>query len=104
MLNGVGWFPWQFFLVDTSRHHPHDIGITSVARFHIADNIPFLKGFEQHADIPDKAGERPSIHFASHTGWLNDPNGLLYDGECYHLYFQHNPFGTQWFLFFCGSS
>lgn len=39
---------------------------------------------------------RPEIHFSANTGWLNDPNGLLYDKGCYHLYFQHNPFDTVW--------
>ncbi len=40
--------------------------------------------------------ERPLIHFAAHTGWTNDPNGLVYADGVYHLYFQYNPFGLVW--------
>ena len=39
---------------------------------------------------------RPAYHHTPLWGWMNDPNGMFYKDGVWHLYFQFNPFGSQW--------
>ncbi len=39
---------------------------------------------------------RPQIHFSPQTGWMNDPNGMVYFKDEYHLFFQYYPDSTVW--------
>ena len=39
---------------------------------------------------------RSAYHHAPLRGWMNDPNGMFYQDGVWHLYYQHNPYGSMW--------
>lgn len=39
---------------------------------------------------------RPRLHFTARSGWINDPHGITYRDNEYHLFFQHVPGSTVW--------
>ena len=39
---------------------------------------------------------RPQYHFTPASGWMNDPNGLVYNDGVYHLFYQYYPHATVW--------
>ncbi len=57
-------------------------------------NIKLDKTYAARSDAYQER-YRPQFHFSPQTGWLNDPNGLVYyEGE-YHLYYQAWPNDVQ---------
>lgn len=47
-------------------------------------------------DTANREKWRPAYHHTPAWGWMNDPNGMFYKDGVWHLYFQHNPYGSQW--------
>ncbi|MBQ3691668.1 MAG: DUF4980 domain-containing protein [Bacteroidales bacterium] len=47
-------------------------------------------------DTQNKEHFRPEFHHTPLYGWMNDPNGMFYFDGKYHLYYQWNPYGSQW--------
>lgn len=39
---------------------------------------------------------RPQFHLLPAKNWMNDPNGPIYFGGRYHMFFQYNPLGATW--------
>ena len=40
--------------------------------------------------------KEPAFHITGETGWINDPNGLVYYNGAYHAFFQYYPHDTKW--------
>lgn len=47
-------------------------------------------------DTANREKYRPVYHHTPTWGWMNDPNGMFYKDGVWHLYFQYNPYGSQW--------
>lgn len=47
-------------------------------------------------NMTNREKHRPVFHHTPAYGWMNDPNGMFYKDGVWNLYFQHNPYGSQW--------
>ena len=47
-------------------------------------------------DTQNREKFRPAYHHTPAYGWMNDPNGMFYKDGVFHLYYQYNPYGSQW--------
>ena len=72
-----------------------------------SENTSVLKSIEDYVcwellqysetfDTENREKFRPIYHHTPSYGWMNDPNGLFYNKGIWHLYYQYNPYGSQW--------
>ena len=59
-------------------------------------SLLFARAYEQAAGGKIPRESRPAFHLTPLTGWMNDPNGFCYYHGQYHLFYQYNPYDTEW--------
>lgn len=61
-------------------------------------NMIFAKEmrFSDTFDTANREPNRPLYHHTPQWGWMNDPNGMFFKDGLWHLYYQHNPYGSKW--------
>ncbi|MBR1548159.1 MAG: DUF4980 domain-containing protein, partial [Prevotella sp.] len=52
--------------------------------------------YAENYDKTNRERFRPQYHHTPQYGWMNDPNGMFYKDGVWHLYYQWNPYGSQW--------
>ena len=52
--------------------------------------------FSDTFDTANREKFRPIYHHTPLYGWMNDPNGMFYKDGVWHLFYQYNPYGSQW--------
>ena len=64
----------------------------------LIENFACWKDFKETSkfDTTNREKFRPIYHHTPAYGWMNDPNGMFYKDGVWHLYYQYNPFGSQW--------
>lgn len=89
--------------LDLSKYAGHEL----ILDIHINGNIRNEGAIKEWAcwkqmkysdtfDIANREKFRPEYHHTPAYGWMNDPNGMFYKDGTWHLYFQHNPYGSLW--------
>lgn len=61
--------------------------IIAACNQHPSKNIEVTAVVEKH---------RPQIHFTPKEKWMNDPNGMVYFNNTFHLFYQYYPDSTVW--------
>ena len=58
----------------------------------ISDAHAFINSNLHHV----KSDFRPKYHACPPIGWMNDPNGVIYYKDFYHVFYQYHPYSAYW--------
>lgn len=114
---------FHFIRVDSPNGWKYDVAVKNHEDFEIMledTSIPFAYFWSNDFSVIDKGIEfidfhdkgkcysyknisicydqpcRNMFHFSTIRNWMNDPNGLCFDGSRIHLFYQMNPFSKKW--------
>ena len=62
----------------------------------VNQSLIFARAYEREAGSRIPRNSRPLFHLTPLTGWMNDPNGFSFYRGQYHLFYQYNPYDTEW--------
>ena len=62
----------------------------------VKQSLILARAYEQAAGGKIPRDSRPVFHLTPLTGWMNDPNGFSWYHGQYHLFYQYNPYDTEW--------
>lgn len=86
---------WAFYPIESFQGKTVTIETTSMAEKEAIDMIYTSSEIPESSDMYSER-YRQQVHFSPRRGWNNDPNGLIYYNNEWHLFYQHNPFGWPW--------
>lgn len=61
-----------------------------------SDRLKLARIYEEEALARYGKDRKPVFHLTPLTGWMNDPNGFSVYNGMYHLFYQYNPYSTNW--------
>ena len=76
---------------------PDKLGTSRVAEVGTQGGLLIgLKTYPAAIPLAESDPARPAYHFRPPANWNNDPNGTIFYKGWHHLFYQLNPYGSEW--------